>query len=59
MPIFFQGKKQHIKGQRIILHGRTTDFIFNNSTRTMLPGYRLHFVLCSKNVSAARSFFVS
>lgn len=58
MPIFSKGKKQHIKGQRIILHGRTTHFIFNSSTRTMLPGYHLHFVLRSKNVSAARSFFL-
>lgn len=31
-------------------------FIFNNCTRTMLPGYHLHFVLWAKNVSADRNF---
>ena len=57
--LFFQPMTKQKPGKvvrKLFCIVEASHFIFNNRTRTTLPGYHLHFVLWSKNVSAARSF---
>ena len=57
--LFFQSMTKQKPGKvvrKLFCIVEASHFTFNNRTRTTLPGYHLHFVLWSKNVSAARSF---